>query len=289
MAYTIYIITFAVRKLNPTGKTMTTSSVHINDLIYRTFYYIRHLLRARNTLGYGVHSPFLYDLIHFVMYDDNAYYCFRPIEQERQRLLGSTKTLQVTDLGTGTSGKRSISHIARTSLKTPQEAQMLFRILNALKPQCVIELGTSLGITTAYLSNAAPKAQILTFEGCPNIAQEAGNIFQRLQRQNIKQYIGNIDDQLPEVLKALQKPVDAAFIDANHRHDATLHYFQLIAKHCSKQSIIIIDDIHASRGMTQAWNEIQQDPRVHICLDCFQLGIVFFRKQLPKKTYYMHI
>ena len=39
-------------------------------------------------------------------------------------------------------------------------------IFNALK---FLEIGTSLGITTAYLSNANKKASITTIEGDPNI------------------------------------------------------------------------------------------------------------------------
>ena len=260
----------------------------LEKLLYQSFSYIRHILIARNTLGYGIHSPFLYDLVHFVMYDNNAYYCYAPIERERIRLLHTNKVIKTEDYGTGESGKKKICSIAEKSLKSRQEAQMMFRITNAIKPQYVIELGTSLGITTAYLAKAAQKGRVITIEGSPNIAKEAEKTFQNLHIDNITQITGNIDEKLPETLQG-EKTIDMAFIDANHRKKPTLRYFRQIAEHCTDNSIIIIDDIHSSREMSEAWTEIQKEDRVTACLDCFSMGIVFFQPYIMKKNYYLHI
>ncbi len=268
---------------------MLTTSTQYKNLSHRALSYIHHILRAKNTLGYGIHSPFLYDLVHFTIYDTNAYYCFEKIEKERLRLLNDQRTIFVDDFGTKTSGNRQICNIARTALKPAKEAQTIFRIANALKPKCVIELGTSLGITTAYLSHAAPQGKVISFEGSPAIANEAKNVFKRLYINNITQVIGNINEQLPVTLQTLNQPIDIAFIDANHQKNATLQYFDLIAKHCTENSIILIDDIHASKEMTAAWEQIQHDTRVRTCLDAFHFGIIFFWSQLPRQTYYIHI
>lgn len=268
---------------------MFPQTIQSKNLSYRVLSCIRHIFRAKNTLGYGIHSPFLYDLVHFVIYDTNAYYCFEKIEKERLRLLNNQHTIYVDDFGTGTSGNRRIDCIARTAIKPRKEAQMIFRIANALKPKCILELGTSLGITTAYLSNAAPHGKIITFEGSQAIADKAKNVFTQLHLNNITQVVGNINDQLPATLQTLNQPVDFAFIDANHQKDATLRYFDLIANHCTENSVILIDDIHASKDMAAAWEQIRNDQRVHACLDTFHTGIIFFRPQLPKRTYYIHI
>lgn len=268
---------------------MLLPTIQYKDLSYRTLSYIRHIFRAKNTLGYGIHSPFLYDLVHFIIYDTNAYYCFENIEKERLRLLNNQQTVYVDDFGTKTSGNRRIDCIAKTALKPRKEAQMIFRIANALKPKCILELGTSLGITTAYLSHAAPQGKVITFEGSQAIADEAENVFTRLHLNNITQVIGNINEQLPDTLQTLNQPIDFAFIDANHQKDATLHYFDLIANHCTENSVILIDDIHASKEMAAAWKQIRHDQRVRACLDTFHTGIIFFRSQLPKRTYYIHI
>lgn len=258
------------------------------NLLYQSFSYIRHILRARNTLGYGIHSPFLYNLVHFVMYDDNAYYCYSPIEKERRRLLGTNKIIETEDYGTGESGKKKICSIAEKSLKSRQEAQMMFRIANAMKPKSVMELGTSLGITTAYLAKATAGGRVVTFEGSLDTAKEARKVFRNLHIDNITQITGNIDEKLPETLQG-EQTIDMAFIDANHRKEPTLRYFRQIAEHCTDNSIIIVDDIHSSREMSEAWTEIQKEDRVTACLDCFSMGIVFFQPYIMKKNYYLHI
>ncbi len=260
----------------------------LEKLLYQSFSYLRHILRARNTLGYGIHSPLLYNLVHFVMYDNNAYYCYLPIEKERRRLLNTNKVIETEDYGTGESGKITIRSIAEKSLKSRQEAQMIFRIANAIKPKFAVELGTSLGITTAYIAKAAAKGKVITFEGSGDTAKEAEKVFRNLHIDNIVQTTGNIDEKLPNALQE-GETIDMAFIDANHRKEPTLRYFREIAKHCTENSIIIVDDIHSSREMSEAWAAIRNEDKVTACLDCFSMGIVFFQPYIMKKTYYLHI
>ena len=57
------------------------------DLAHRVFAYLRHLFCAWNTTGEGIHSPYLFELVRFVLRDENAYYCFADIERRRELLL----------------------------------------------------------------------------------------------------------------------------------------------------------------------------------------------------------
>ncbi|HEY4797685.1 MAG TPA: SAM-dependent methyltransferase, partial [Bacteroidia bacterium] len=132
---------------------------------------IRYFFASKN--AHGIHSPFVFELYNEVICKKNNYYVFDRIEQQRQKLLVSTKSIDVTDLGTGKSGKKNIAGIAGRSLKSKKYGQLLFRLVNRFKPETIVELGTSLGITAAYLASANPKAKIVTIEGCPNISNEA--------------------------------------------------------------------------------------------------------------------
>ena len=76
--------------------------------------------------------------------------------------------------------------IAQKALKVPKFSQLLYRIVQFLKPKNIIDLGTSLGITTAYFSKANPKSAIYSFEGCPNTAKIAEQNFNQLKLKNIK-------------------------------------------------------------------------------------------------------
>ncbi len=259
------------------------------DYIFRARKWIRHYFGARHSRGNGIHSPQLFYIVHMLFYDRNSYYCFDAIENQRARLLRATKTLPVTDYGTGgnkqeTGVQRKVAQIARTSLCSPQEGQLLFRLVEYLKPRNIIELGTSLGISTAYLAAAAPTATIHTFEGSEAIGKEAQIVWKHLGLSGIDLHIGNIDETLDGVLHSLRS-VDFAYIDANHTQEATLRYFEQIVSKCTEKSVIVLDDIYYNRGMGHAWEQIKKDKRVTSTIDLFDMGIVFFDKQYWHKHY----
>ncbi len=266
------------------------AGLDIHTYIFRGQSLLRHLLTARHTRGNGIHSPRLFYIANTLFYDTNAYYCFGDIERQRERLKRASRAIQVTDFGTGQSEVRTISSIARRSLANRREGQVLFRLVEYLKPQTVIELGTSLGITTAYLGKGCGMrgAVLHTFEGSPSIGEVAQDVWQRLQLTGIRLHIGNIDHTLGEVLASLEH-VDFAFLDANHTEEATLRYFSQIAEKCTAQSVVVLDDIHYSRGMARAWKAIKQDSRVRCTMDVYHFGIVFFDPQYLRKHYILTI
>jgi len=78
-----------------------------------------------------------------------------------------------------------------------------------------------------------------------------------------------------------------AFIDGNHRKAPTLDYFNKIMHKTNEYSCIVFDDIHWSREMEEAWEEIKRDDRVKLSIDLFFVGIVFFRKSFLEKQDFM--
>jgi predicted O-methyltransferase YrrM len=174
--------------------------------------------------------------------------------------------------------KRKISAIAKSSLKPKKYSQLIFRIVHYYKPNTILELGTSLGITTSYLAFANPAAKIITMEGAPEVASTAKKNFKQLLLYNINIVEGNFDDTLPSVTGQLSS-VDFAFIDGNHRKEPTLKYFNQLIKLSTSTTILIFDDIHWSIEMEEAWDEIKLHPLVTLTIDLFFIGIVFFRKE----------
>lgn len=103
--------------------------------------------------------------------DKRIFYAYPPIEALRQSLLQDNRQLEILDFGAGsrqhTNRIRKVKDIARSSLKPAKFGQLLFRMVNHYGPLQVLELGTSFGITTAYLASANPQAGITTIEGAP--------------------------------------------------------------------------------------------------------------------------
>ncbi len=252
--------------------------------------YIRFWLKASNGKGHGVHSPFVFTFINEVLNDDREYYCYNSIEQIREQLKINQTELVLDDFGAGSrvhaSYKRKIAQIASSSLKPKKFAQLLFRMVNFYQPANILELGTSLGITTAYLACANGNIPVVTMEGAKAVAAIAKTNFEQLQLKNIEIAEGNFDDTLPKILQQLKTQTDFAFIDGNHRKEPTISYFEQLLLKTSEHSILIFDDIHWSKEMEEAWQYIKEHSSVTLTIDLFYIGIVFFRKEQKIKQHF---
>ena len=160
----------------------------------------------------------------------------------------------------------------------------MFRASRYFKPGTILEVGTAMGMSTAYLARGNPESKVTTIEGCPNISAYALDNFKALGINNIELINGNFNDKLPQYLDSIPQ-LDMAFIDGNHREDPTIHYFEQCAAKTVNTSCIIFDDIHWSEGMNNAWTHIVNHSSVTLSIDLFFMGIVFFRKELSKQHF----
>jgi predicted O-methyltransferase YrrM len=233
-----------------------------------------------------MHSPFVFEFITKVLKDKKEHGCYKAIESIRQEVLNNKNIIEVEDFGAGSSviksNQRMVKDIARSSLKPKKYAQLLFRIINYYQPQTIVELGTSLGITTAYLSSANKNSKVYTCEGSVNIATIAGHNFDALGLENIELIKGDFSQTLTPLLTKLNT-IDFAFVDGNHRKEPTIAYFTKLLSRSANSTILIFDDIHWSAEMEQAWDEIQQNPAVTLTIDLFFIGLVFINKDFRVK------
>ena len=251
--------------------------------------YLRYYFTASNGKGHGIHSPFVFTFITQVLNDKKNYACYKNIEQIRKQLLRDETIIELEDFGAG-SGKikstnRKVKAIAASSLKQPKYAQLLFRMVQYYQPKQVLELGTSLGITTAYLANGNPAAQVYTCEGATQIAAIAQQHFKQLALENIMLVTGDFAKTLAPLLNTAGT-IDVAFVDGNHRKAPTLQYFLQLLEHANENTILVFDDIHWSAGMEEAWAEIQQHPAVTLTIDLFFIGIVCIDKGVKMKQHF---
>jgi hypothetical protein len=149
-----------------------------------------------------------------------------------------------------------------------------------------MELGTSLGLTTAYLAYAAERGRVLTMEGAPEIANMAESNFLKLGMDNIEVVIGDFDHRLEDALSNMPSP-GLIYIDGNHLKEPTLRYFDRLLPHCGEGTVLVFDDIHWSKGMQEAWQSIKMEPQVRCTIDVFFMGIVFFRNSFREKQDFM--
>lgn len=248
--------------------------------------YIKYLFRSFHL--HGIHSPFVFQLNEDIVKEKISFYAFDEIESIRAKLLLTEKEIEVLDLGAGSkrgnNKKKRINDIARSALKKPKYAQLMFRLAYKAKPKTILEIGTSLGITTSYLSKACPLAQVISLEGCPEISKVAKINFDKLGLQNIKQVLGNFDDTLSKEINQLDT-LDFVYFDGNHQEEPTLRYFNLCLEKADESSIFIFDDIYWSKGMKKAWNKIKKHPKVTVTIDLFEIGIVLFKTDQTREDF----
>lgn len=251
--------------------------------------YLQYYFTASNGKGHGMHSPFVFEIIAKILNDKTVYPEYEKVEALRNQLLNDSTLLEVEDFGAGSvidkKSKRTISSIAKNAAKPKKFGQLLFRMVKHYQPATILELGTSLGITTSYLSLAKPDARLITMEGSKKISEVAKKNFQNLGLKNIELVEGNFDNTLSSVISQLSS-IDFAFIDGNHRKEPTEIYFKKLLAKTNNNSILVFDDIHWSCEMEAAWETIKKDAAVTCSIDLFFIGIVFFRKEFKDKQHF---
>ena len=282
--------------------------------LHRILSYIKHVLTAWNTTGEGIHSPYLFRIVRFILRDENTFYCFADIERRREQLLACPDVLDVVDFGSqgtpeGKLVQRRVCDIAKNHLESPKVGQTLFRLLHFMgqeehRPLHILELGTSLGITTAYLASVSSRNTVLTFEGSEAVLRLAQGVWRALRLENIQWQQGNIDDTLLNICddqrqtllrndKRLttndQRPIDLAFVDANHTYEATKRYVEWLMPRMTEKGILVLDDIHYSKDMERAWQELKADERVTTTMDLYHIGLLFFDPHYLKRHYRIRI
>lgn len=233
--------------------------------------------------GHGIHSPFVYDVVSRVFRNKIDKAVVSKIESIRKGLVRDKRMILLNDLGAGSlkvrqkERSRSVSDIARNSPVPGKYGIFLSNLAREFGNPGIVELGTSLGISSMYLALSGTECTVNTIEGCKETAGIAEETFRKAGIGNIVLHCGSFDDCLPAVLDSTIAP-GMVFIDGNHRKEPVLKYFEIIARKSSVNTVVVIDDIYYSPEMKDAWQLIKNHEKVSVTLDIYRMGIVFFRE-----------
>jgi predicted O-methyltransferase YrrM len=210
------------------------------------------------------------------------------IERLRALLASSPQALEIVDYGASPGHRydtgepdpvniatRTLGDMTRSSI-LPRWAYLLLRLIRELRPGSVLEMGSCVGISACYQAAALDlnrTGRLLTLEGAPVLAARSARSIEELALAHRASVIeGRFQDTLDDVLGEL-KPIEMAFIDADHLEAPTLDYTERILAAAAEEAVLVFDDIHWSPGMTSAWSTIAADPRFALTLDLRVLGI----------------
>jgi predicted O-methyltransferase YrrM len=205
-------------------------------------------------------------------------------EKLRTKFLSDNRPVGGMDLGAGRAVvNRKVSNYAKSSLGSKKQLSILYRMVKFQNPAQVLELGTCLGVSTAYLREASPAA-LTTIEGNEVLSGIAMQNLLDSGYNSINFKTGSFIELISMELKRLSSPW-FIYLDGDHTERGTLHYFNLIIEKATQDSILVIDDIYWSKGMERTWKRICDDNRVPLSLDFFHFGVLIFRFNQPKQHF----
>jgi len=210
------------------------------------------------------------------------------IEDKRSGLLASDETIQIDNFlknesqNNGTEGSE-VEYVrdACSASVSPSYGRLLYKLVRDYRPQRCLELGTCLGISTAFIASALSqngKGQLVTLEGSSSRSAYAEQVLSALKLSEIKFITGPFNQTLDPLLEDYQD-VDFCYIDGHHDGDATIHYFEKISAVLSEGAIVVIDDITWSEDMNRAWNTIRKKEEVALTVDTYMMGICIIDKK----------
>ncbi|MCF6240240.1 MAG: class I SAM-dependent methyltransferase [Bacteroidales bacterium] len=249
--------------------------------------YFNYLIKSKYYYGHGIHSPFVYQFVRSVIFTETKNKALKVINKTVKKYKNNKNIVFIEDFGAGSKtlkGKsRKISEIVRNSSTRKKYGKLIFRMVDYFQIKNAIEIGTSLGIGSLYIGISG-KVQLHTIEGDKSLYKIAKTTFEQLNLSNIIAYNGEFDKVLPTVLEKINK-LDFVYFDGNHKSKATLNYFYQCLDKIHNETVFVFDDIYWSKDMKFAWEQIKSHPSVQVSIDLFQIGIIFFKKELSKEHY----
>jgi predicted O-methyltransferase YrrM len=182
------------------------------------------------------------------------------------------------ELAASTSPEPSIPlrRFANSSSVPKRWGILLHLFATHLEARVILELGSCVGISSAYLASAASHPRLITIDGSPAMVAIAEETVAPFSDRALVMH-SSFDSGLPRALAQFGDeglPIDLAFIDGHHHEAPTLHYVRTILPHLSKGALIVLDDIYLRAGMRRAWAELSAMRGVSVAVNTGRFGLL---------------
>lgn len=238
--------------------------------------------------GFGIHSPFVYNLVTKVIEIPCEYYRYYDIELIRKELLFRDTPLAYPDRKKKMQVQNStLSSVVKREAIRPKEGALLFRLTNYLKSQNILQIGTDMGISTLYLTTYAPNLNCISLENIPEFTPIIQVSFEKGARCPIDLQVGNYRKTLPEALGKMPHP-DFVFFNTKYEQTENEWLFETCLKQVIDKTVFVFYGIRANVSMRNLWKKVCDCTEVSVSMDLHSVGIAFFDKKLYKKNYIVY-
>lgn len=226
--------------------------------------------KLRYRKGYGVHSPFTYNLITKVIEEKTPYYIFEDIENFRKELL---------------SRDNPEKNFIVQETQSKNYGALLFRLVNFFKCRAVLQIGGSTGLMSLYLALPLRKScDCYVLEERTGLLETIRTFAENHSLENLHLMEGDYTENLHR-LKLKITSFDFIFINAMGDSQKTCEALRLIEAFICPDTVMVIDNILQDKAMKKLWQEIKNRPDVRNTIDLLSLGLVFFNPRLHKQHY----
>ncbi|MEG1544886.1 MAG: SAM-dependent methyltransferase [Tannerellaceae bacterium] len=245
--------------------------------------------RLRYRKGYGVHSPFVYNLITKVIEEKCSYYSLYDIELLRKKLLFRTEPVScLVDRKKGKVRRLTVGEVVARKAIQPRHGALLFRLTNYFKSQNILQLGSGMGLSTLYMTSYVVPLRCLVLEPQLEVAGVARQVYGEASRNPIDLRVGAYEELLPQALNDLPR-LDFVFFNTPSNATDNEWLFNECVKQVHKDSVFIFEGIKSTARMRTFWKQICGRPEVTVTVDLYDMGLVFFNSKLHKRDYKAYI
>lgn len=230
-------------------------------------YCAKKIRKIRHRKGFGVHSPFAYNLITRVIEERCGYYAYQQVSEVWRAQVRNKLTAEEYSMCMPFSEKNG---------------QLLFRLVNRFRPGSVFEYGSFWGISTLYLHLGNPHARIICAEPHSYVCNLSKNLFST--KPSVRFLNSGFSDGLSEYIDGIKSP---GFI-CIHRLSSAEEYesvFEQLYPCINKSVILFVEGIRSGDKALQAWRKFIADERVRVTMDLFDSGIAVCDPKLNKQDY----
>ncbi len=253
----------------------------ISQFLQKIVVYLRYYFKANTR--YRFHSPYLFHLIESCFDAERNYYDFSTLGENYLHLVNRNELISVDEFSQKRNqGGLLIGAFAKKALHPPAQLHELYRLVKYLKPVSILELGACLGSSSVCLALASKSLQQDSVEGNGQFVDIAKELAAKSNCSHIHFHHQDFRKFLSE---NRETKYDFIMLDGDHSKAATLEYVLILLQMLNDKGVLLLDDIHWSKGMHEAWLELTLHDSVPCSLETSRWGLLFKDKTLSQGRY----
>lgn len=224
---------------------------------FKTKAYFRFLWNSKNQ--YGIHSPYVYDLITQCFYKHLKRKTYKKLKRHRKHYKKNHPNFKALD--------------ERFSLK---KSKFIHRLTTYFSSQNLLDLSGTKG----YIANIAHAEN--------NLVMDEELLLNTSNHRHI-----SCNPTINNLKKELQKinttPFDFIFLGKDHIQPSWEKIYASLESHINPQTILVVEGIHLYEENESFWKEIEADENINVTIDVFYWGIVSFRRNQAKQQFTIRV